>query len=123
MRISDWSSDVCSSDLVDLCDARVAAAQELARAANDFAGAQRLLHRLVDQRAGRARLLVVRAHVLPAHLAGARETDQRREWLVAFMGEGCGHLPRRAHAPRIAHPTPVLPFPESPPLYEQQCPT
>src|SRR3546814_19422254 len=87
MRISDWSSDVCSSDLVD----QGLGAVEPAR---------------VHAGAGDRRLLKLVSHL--QHRRGV-QLPVRRRWLadLAVLGPGGGHQ-RPAGVLVVAHPAPRL---------------
>src|SRR3546814_1718764 len=80
MRISDWSSDVCSSDLEGLVGRRNPGIAALRLAKHDA-------QRLVDaHEVGEARLAVApesaRPPRLPAPITAQRQVEQRRRLLV-----------------------------------------
>src|SRR3546814_964935 len=89
MRISDWSSDVCSSDLIDpiaksplLSMTPGSMAKEIVTAAS---GARREDARLVaEARAG----LDQAAREIGNRLASARRGDKQNRWLYIFGGGG-----------------------------------
>src|SRR3546814_18350407 len=83
MRISDWSSDVCSSDLIDL--ARLAAAvavgdrrRAIRRAAVDF------LHAVL------ARIAIVEADYRQPEMEQVGDDREQRPLLPAMLGRGRG---------------------------------
>src|SRR3546814_11970519 len=87
MRISDWSSDVCSSDLVRIDDGVVGRYAE--------AGvAEHVLD--VELPAVDLRLLLVHPHVDAEH----------RQRIARLAGDGAGRLPFLADA-RLDHPRPT----------------
>src|SRR3546814_14301669 len=94
MRISDWSSDVCSSDLEQ---PRAVPAADRAAARGDGVDAQ---HRRADARARDDRLVVAleAAGIMADVGRGAAhvEADQAR------LAQGCGAADHAADAPRGA---------------------
>src|SRR3546814_5876732 len=89
MRISDWSSDVCSSDLVDQGGNRF-------RHANTILGGD-CPERLVDVLGGFGLVRAGDRHEDRLHVGG-EEPDEaaggdRRQWLVRAAGRGTALLP------------------------------
>src|SRR3546814_16070077 len=86
MRISDWSSDVCSSDLVrEELEALVGEpVEEITASSDDGAGATRVVvgTEAVLQRIGRAdavAILDLDQELLAARYRAAERSDERRE--------------------------------------------
>src|SRR3546814_13756433 len=82
MRISDWSSDVCSSDLLFKRDMVDAGTRDVARAARSCADlVDRLVHRFQHYRMLAHAEIVVRApdrHVAAAVRAVTERSEERR---------------------------------------------
>src|SRR3546814_15363964 len=102
MRISDWSSDVCSSDLLAVLDRRHPADRERAAVAGavdlvddrmpDVARAQEVgVQRVRVARLGQRRLR--RRQRLPQHLPAAHSSEERR------VGQECGRTCRSRWSP------------------------
>src|SRR3546814_19475377 len=69
MRISDWSSDVCSSDLIPTCDGFRADAAQVGMVAAGHPGAGRALAaRSEERRAGKECVSTCRSRWSPYHL-------------------------------------------------------
>src|SRR3546814_6763411 len=90
MRISDWSSDVCSSDLSRRCDLAARIGRRFRRQGGD---------------ARRGRALFERSRLLQGRARAARQGDTRageggREQMAVAPGLFADLYPRRAHRRR-----------------------
>src|SRR3546814_4901459 len=99
MRISDWSSDVCSSDLAraergDLPRRTLAAALALL-------ALEEILEEFLERRAGRELRHAFR-QLAALHRLGGRDVDHRRQQLFGQVGEIAFRRPRLAMPPVIS---------------------
>src|SRR3546814_11430185 len=104
MRISDWSSDVCSSDLLR--------AAQLAQAAPDAAATLAVArHRLIDpNQMGslfKALALTPRGLAPPAGFE-AQETDPLSSPLLKSIGSGSAGIAARFHSTLIRSSVPLM---------------